>query len=79
MEDEEGLSDWIEVDYHVVKHRVVGNRMYEIGVDREILNNVFGIDDPLSAYHKIESVKRLGEIGVHVTFYNSEIIHNYGK
>ena len=81
MEDEEGLSDWIEVDYHVVgEHRVVGNRMYEIGVDREILNNVFGIDDPLSAYHKIESVKRLGEIGVHVTFYNrNEIIHNYGK
>ena len=65
MEDEEGLSDWIEID---------------LDLRSDVLNNVFGIDDPLSAYHKIESVKRLGEIGVHVTFYNrNEIIHNYGK
>lgn len=63
MEDEEGLSDWIEVDW-----------------TNDALISVFGIDDPLSAYHKIESVKRLGEIGVFVTFYNrNKIIHNYGK
>ena len=75
MEDEEGLSDWIEIGY-----RVVGNSMYGNGVDHEILNNVFGIDNPLSAYNKIESVRRLGEIGVHVTYYNrNKIIHNYGK
>lgn len=52
----------------------------EIEVERETLNTVFGIGDPVSAYHKISSVKRLGEIGVHVTFYNrNKIIHNYGK
>ena len=63
MEDEEGLSDWIEVD-----------------CSNDALISVFGIDNPVSAYHKIESVKRLGEIGVHVTFYNrNKILHCYGK
>ena len=63
MEDEEGLSDWIEVD-----------------CSNDTLISIFGIDNPVSAYHKIQSVQRLGEIGVHVTFYNrNEIIHNYGK
>ena len=64
MENEEDFSDWIEIDYRST-FDVLG---------------VFGIDDPLSAYYKIESVKRLGEIGVHTTFYNrNKIIHNYGK
>lgn len=64
MENEEDFSDWIEIDYRST-FDVLG---------------VFGIDDPLSAYYKIESVKRLGEIGIHVTFYNrNKIIHNYGK
>ena len=63
MEDEEGLSDWIEVD-----------------CSNDTLISVFGIDNPVSAYHKIQSVQRLEEIGIHVTFYNrNEIIHNYGK
>jgi len=65
MENEEDFSDWIEIDYR---------RSFDV------LESVFGIDDPLSAYHKLESVKRLGEIGIHVTFYNrNKIIHNYGK
>ena len=65
MENEEDLSDWIEVQWTN---------------DECPLVSVFGISDPVSAYHKIESVKRLGEIGVHVTFYNRDkIIHNYEK
>ena len=64
MENEEDLSDWIDI---------------QVRAD-DILSSVFGIDDPVSAYHKIQSVKRLGEIGVHVTFYNRDkIIHNYEK
>jgi len=52
----------------------------EINCSNDALISVFGIDDPLSAYHKIESVKRLEEIGIHVTFYNrNKTIHNYGK
>ncbi len=65
MENEEDFSDWIEIDYR---------RSFDV------LESVFGIDDPLSAYHKVESVKRLWEIGIHTTFYNrNKIIHNYGK
>lgn len=52
----------------------------EIDYVDERLNSVFGIDDPVRAYHKILSIKRLEEVGVHVTFYNRDkIIHNYGK
>ena len=67
MEDEEGLSDWIEIDYRMTF---------------EILNSVFGTDNKsvLRAYNKVESVRRLSEVGVHVTFYNrNKTIHNYGK
>ena len=61
MEDEEGLSDWIEID-------------------AILLNSVFGIDNYENSIHKIESAKRLWEIGIHTTFYNRDkIIHNYGK
>lgn len=61
MEDEEGLTDWIEID-------------------RIVFNSVFGIDNYENSIHKIESVRRLGEVGIHVTYYNrNKIIHNYGK
>ena len=64
MENEEDLSDWIDI---------------QVRAD-DILSSVFGIDDPVSAYHKIQSVKKLEEVGVHVTFYNRDkIIHNYEK
>ena len=64
MENEEDLSDWIDI---------------QVGTN-DLVFSVWGIDDPVSAYHKIQSVKRLGEIGVHVTFYNRDkIIHNYEK
>jgi hypothetical protein len=44
------------------------------------INHLFGIDSLTDAYNKVDSVKRLGEIGIHVTFYNRDkIIHNYGK
>lgn len=69
MEDEEGLYVFGRIGRQLDVNRL------NLGLD-----SVFGIDDPLSAYHKIDSVKRLGEIGVYVTFYNrNKIIHNYGK
>ena len=61
------------------QYRLITNSKYgsEWVIDND---DIFGIDDPLSAYYKIESVKRLGEIGIHVTFYNrNKIIHPYGK
>ncbi len=64
MENEVDLSDWVYVQYS----------------NDEPYFSVWGIGDPVSAYHKIQSVKRLEEVGVHVTFYNRDkIIHNYEK
>jgi len=64
MENEVDLSDWIDI---------------QVGTN-DLVFSVWGIDDPVSAYHKIQSVKRLEEVGVHVTFYNRDkIIHNYEK
>ena len=68
MENEEDLSDWIEIDSDEYGERV--------------LNGVFGIDNPpLSAYWwEIESVQQLVQMGIHVTFYNrNKIVHPYGK
>ncbi len=75
MENEEDFVEWVDIDSTVLLRW----RERLINID-ESYYGVFGIGDPVSAYHKIESVKRLGEIGVHVTFYNrNKIIHNYGK
>ena len=64
MENEVDLSDWVYVQYS----------------NDEPYFSVWGIGDPVSAYHKIQSVKKLEEVGVHVTFYNRDkIIHNYEK
>ena len=39
-----------------------------------------GLDEPVSVYLRIQSVKSLGEIGVNVNFYNrNKIVHPYGK
>ena len=65
MENEGDLSDWVLVDMDTIN---------------DDLNTVFGIGDPMSAYRKIQSIKTLEEVGVHVNFYNRDkIIHNYGK
>ena len=65
MEDEEVLEYWAT---------------FETPTYLSELNRLFGIGSLTDAYNKVESVKRLDEIGVHVTFYNRDkIIHNYGK
>jgi len=66
MENEEGLPYWIDIDEED-----------RYGVFKG-LNYVGDLTE--TEYNIIESVKRLSEVGVHVTFYNrNTTIHNYGK
>ena len=52
----------------------------EVDWNSDVISNVFGIGDPVRAYNKIQSVRILGEMGIHVTYYNRDkIVHPYGK
>ena len=70
MENEDNMEN----EELVCRHTIT------IDWNSDVISNVFVVGDPVSAYHKIQSVRILGEMGIHVTFYNRDkIIHNYGK